>query len=1165
MKSPFIKYTPLVGLASALLGCSDNFMRIADEPSSSRLPIELAAEYPSATRASDNGFEDADRIGVFVLDYADGDRQGIGDSDIHASNIAFEFTESDTRWSTSTPIYWTSADVPADIIGYYPYSSNITSPANYPFSIARRQDVAATADRQGGYEASDFLWSRAEKCMPSDSRVNLAFQHMMAGVRISLKEGSGFGVGEWASLEKEIIIPNIKPTTAIDLSTGEATPATGDAVAVTPLRYGEDWRGVVPPQSVSAGTNIIDVTVGGVGYHLTKDVATEYAKGKLTSFTVTVNKRAESGSLEFNLTDEAIVPWIDNAEFRDGLIRNYVTVHVDKKGTLKNVLTEQGYAPATLESLKITGEINYDDFNCLRDDMTALIALNLYDCTVWDEDTKDVIPANALLKKTTLRHLVFPKNVVQISHGAFAATGLVGSLILPEGLKQIGGNLRNQINEGGAFMECKGLSGELELPSSLEVIDERTFYKTNLRGQLILPDALKAIGQSAFAFCKFSGELILPENLEELDNAAFQSRAFLDNSSTSSFTGDLIIPNKITEIGAETFTGCGFNGTLSLPEGITFVGDLAFADCNFKGELVLPKSLTTIGDAAFLRNKISSIVFPENLYVIGEEAFAYCKYLRGSIEIPRNVIKINHYLFYECSMLSELILHEDIDYVGGGILTGCNSLTSLVCKSEEPPLTASCNRTYNSYAETPLQSTTFEGLSKNNITLTVRGKSVKAYRMADGWREFSRIAENSNFVCRPAAVCALNSRHSENLTLNSEGDWEVIEKPEWCTLSASSGSRKTQIQLTVNELAKNSAGRDGKVVFRMKGTDITAECIVNQFDYQYSEDECVTLQKASRGNGIDILFVGDGWDAESIANGDYLRLVNEQMEHFFGVEPYATYRDRFNVYACIALSQEAGINTANTWRNTKFQTSYSLGSCASKSLLYFENQDDVFDYAVAHSPLTKEKMAKSLVIATLNSDEYGSGSIITESGSAISICCSSSDSYPMDTRGIIQHEACGHAFGKLAEERITSNRYVSAKEQSEIENAQWKGWYQNISLSGKPNVVPWSQMVFDPRYSDKVDVFEGAYGKARGVYRAEINSCMNYGIPYFSAAARMDIMRRILEYSGEGFSMEKFYATDSDKWGSTGASTRAALPDEGRQYVNSGLHHPVRIVKSKKY
>ena len=263
------------------------------------------------------------------------------------------------------------------------------------------------------------------------------------------------------------------------------------------------------------------------------------------------------------------------------------------------------------------------------------------------------------------------------------------------------------------------------------------------------------------------------------------------------------------------------------------------------------------------------------------------------------------------------------------------------------------------------------------------------------------------------------------------------------------------------------------------------------------------------------------------------------------------------------MSQETGVNTSATWRNTKFSTFYAF-DCNGNGSLQLDDVDDAFEYAVNNSPLTAANLPYSMVIMTLNSDEYGSATTLTENGSAVSICSYSADSYPMDTRGIIQHEACGHGFGKLAEERVVKNAYLSQNEKDRITEFQWRGWYQNISLSGKMSDVSWGDFIFDPRYSDKVDIFEGAYGKTRGVYRAEINSCMNYGIPYFSAPARLDIMRRILEYSGEGFTMDKFYATDSDKWGSTG-TTRAAMPYASGAYVNSGMHHTVRIVKSKKY
>ena len=48
----------------------------------------------------------------------------------------------------------------------------------------------------------------------------------------------------------------------------------------------------------------------------------------------------------------------------------------------------------------------------------------------------------------------------------------------------------------------------------------------------------------------------------------------------------------------------------------------------------------------------------------------------------------------------------------------------------------------------------------------------------------------------------------------------------------------------------------------------------------------------------------------------------------------------------------------------------------------------------------------------------------------------------------------------------------------------------------------------------------------RGVYRSEQNSCMNNEIPYYSTISRYEIVKRIMEYAGEDFSLEKFVEND---------------------------------------
>ena len=153
-------------------------------------------------------------------------------------------------------------------------------------------------------------------------------------------------------------------------------------------------------------------------------------------------------------------------------------------------------------------------------------------------------------------------------------------------------------------------------------------------------------------------------------------------------------------------------------------------------------------------------------------------------------------------------------------------------------------------------------------------------------------------------------------------------------------------------------------------------------------------------------------------------------------------------------------------------------------------------------------------------------------GSAIAVCPMSDDAYPYDFRGLVQHEAGGHGFGKLGDEYIYHNEFIEACEciccshVKELNKAKSLGWFDNLSLNGDMNYVPWTHLIFHPKYSNVVDMYEGGFFHTRGVYRSEATSCMNNNIPYFSAISRQSIVERIMEYSGETFSLEDFYAKD---------------------------------------
>ncbi|MDE6370052.1 MAG: hypothetical protein K2K92_01020, partial [Duncaniella sp.] len=363
-----------------------------------------------------------------------------------------------------------------------------------------------------------------------------------------------------------------------------------------------------------------------------------------------------------------------------------------------------------------------------------------------------------------------------------------------------------------------------------------------------------------------------------------------------------------------------------------------------------------------------------------------------------------------------------------------------------------------------------------------------------------------------------------------EGDWEVASMPDWCQLSQTSGSKKTEVTLTIKACGKDGSEREGDIVFNLKDKDYSHTCHVRQYGYEYGEDEYITLQRATKGNGggINIVILGDGYDAADIASGGYLKDMRQEIEYFFGIEPYTTYRDYFNVYTAFPLSTESGVGTVNTIRYNRFNTTYTAGvglKC---------DYDDVFSYALNAPTVDTGNLDETLIIIVPNSTDYGGVCQMWTSGAAIAFCPKSDYDYPLDSRGVIQHEAGGHGFAKLADEYVYHNAFIDACTCGDgcghaddlMKMKDW-GWYDNLELTGKMHEVGWSHLIFDSRYSDIVDIFEGGFKHSRGVFRSEQNSCMNNNIPYFSTISRESIVKRIKRYAGEAYDFEEFVAKDN--------------------------------------
>lgn len=1121
-------YSILFCVALLFAGCTQDFDEpIINSPSPStpsgdlRIDIESSINQVRSTRATDSGFCDGDAVGIYAVNYVDGAPGTLQVEGNQADNVRYMFDFEEYKWIPEYDVYFLDDDTAVDLIGYYPYA-NPSSVTEYPFEVQRKQNTEAGNGLMGGYEASDFLWSKATNVAPTEKRIKMTFYHRMAGVYVTLVEGGGWADGEWSQLKKEMLVKNTIRKSTIDLATGTVTP-TGDKPAddIIPFVDGGNYRAVVVPQSVGSGESLFSITVDGVPYNYKYKVdgtptTFDYVSGKMHKFTIEVSKKEQTG-IEFKELAVSITAWeADNASHQDDA-REYVVVHCPIANQLERTMVDRLEMDVTaIKNMKLTGSIGVDDYTFMREKMSSLMRLNLKEVES-KIDGVYKIPDSAFGGKTTLIKCVLPDKLELIEIDSFKGTSLTGTLIIPEGVKYVAGFHGTKISN-------------VQFPSTLEEIGSGAFRSCSaLMCELSLPHSLKRIGDGAFVGSAIRGNLVLPEGLEHIGGIAF--------SECYGLTGSLTIPSGIKVISDGAFCCCGFTGNLNLPMGLTEIQEYAFCGRMFKGELNIPSTVTTIGSNAFGDNYYGgcefngTLILPKELIVLGSGAFANCWRLSGVVEIPENITVIPSGLFSGCSNIEGIVLHKDVEVIESRAFENCFYITSFVSKAKNPPVVdASC----------------FNGVAKDNFVVEVPEESVKKYQFASGWDEFKRIEAHREFSISRNLLRTLNAEHSKTFLVRALAgeEWSVESCPEWVTVTPSSGVGKTEVTVTVHEMKPENVenftvetltnswggvettthdGRKGEIVFLLNDKDYRSRMTVEQYDYEYGDGDMITHQTATVGNGVNIVLMGDCFDAKDISEGKYLQAMQDAYTYFFDIEPYLTYKDYFNVYSVFGMSADSGMGTVNTIREARFGSQYTLNEGVSPDF------ETVFAGACV-APINDD-VSTTLIILIENSNEYSGLCYMYGDGSAVAVVPMSNDPAPYDFRGLVHHEAGGHGFGKLADEYIYHNAFISACPNcGDLRPLIWMyksyGFYENISLTGDWNEIEWSHLIFDPQYSDVVDVYEGACMHTRGVFRSEATSCMNNNIPYYNAISREAMVKRIMKYAGEEYSFEAFKAKD---------------------------------------
>ena len=147
--------------------------------------------------------------------------------------------------------------------------------------------------------------------------------------------------------------------------------------------------------------------------------------------------------------------------------------------------------------------------------------------------------------------------------------------------------------------------------------------------------------------------------------------------------GKIVFGGNIIVVGAGAFKGCNLT-SIVIPDGVISIEEDAFSGCSNLTSVSIPNSVVSIGDSAFA-NCISliAIVIPNSVTSIGICTFSGCKNLRmfyGKFASADNrCIVLNGELKSFAPVgLTEYIIPDGVTSIAAGTFAYCDSLTSVI-------------------------------------------------------------------------------------------------------------------------------------------------------------------------------------------------------------------------------------------------------------------------------------------------------------------------------------------------------------------------------------------------------------------------------------------------------------------------------------------------------
>ena len=517
-------------------------------------------------------------------------------------------------------------------------------------------------------------------------------------------------------------------------------------------------------------------------------------------------------------------------------------------------------------------------------------------------------------------------------------------------------------------------------------------------------------------------------------------------------------------------------------------------------ELVYFTGIETIPPHFFERfSELTSISFPPGLHTIGKCAFRWCDKLAIPV-FPDSLKEIGEQAFYQCSgFTGELILPPGLEILSG--FNGCTGLTGVRFPKQ---LKIIGHGAFDDCS----------GLTTITLPESLKELGAFAFSGCSGLNKVILLGE-----------------------IPPECDYYSFQGLN-CLIYVPTGTARTYYDAPCWKPYRRIVTEEGHLPseFYYASTD-------------YSRDgEVLCLQKATKGNGINIVFLGDGYtDKDMAPGGEYETIMRRWMEQFFIYEPYKSFRDWFSVYTVKVVSKHEIFNSIYAERRLSrdFTEVDDLGNGISAF-------DSVIQEYADRAPVSSGQPRRVAVFH--NSDESVGRSfcMMSSSGGFTAWVFNNIDARPT----VLNHEAGGHGFGWLGDEYTEFERAPENPQESLERYYKWGKWgaFKNLDWRSDPGTVLWSRFLTDSRYAGEgLGVYEGGMRYSKGIYRPTINSLMASDYEkgaVFNAPSREAIYKSIMRW-GVGVDWEYDYEgfVKADEAGRKQAAEAYAMYPPTRSYV----------------